>query len=112
MCACVPQRHDDNWNKLEYFGISRSRSYIVNNNKGSHLTQQYVCVFSFPSENLQKCVCVISEVTLALLDAANDKDVGVQEQVRKSILTLGNQKPDKVLSMCQDYLLKHSKVRQ
>lgn len=57
-------------------------------------------------------MCMQSEVTLALLDAANDKDVGVQEQVRKSILTLGNQQPDKVLSMCQDYLLKHSKVRQ
>ncbi|KAB5586895.1 hypothetical protein PHYPO_G00006680 [Pangasianodon hypophthalmus] len=52
----------------------------------------------------------VEQVTLALLDAANDKDVGVQEQVRKSILTLGNQQPDKVLSMCQDYLLKHSKL--
>uniref|UniRef100_A0A4W4GLY6 Maestro heat-like repeat family member 1 n=1 Tax=Electrophorus electricus TaxID=8005 RepID=A0A4W4GLY6_ELEEL len=49
-------------------------------------------------------------VTLALLDAANDKDPGVQEQVRKSILTLGNHQPDKVLSMCQDYLVKHSKL--
>uniref|UniRef100_A0A8C2A801 Maestro heat-like repeat family member 1 n=1 Tax=Cyprinus carpio TaxID=7962 RepID=A0A8C2A801_CYPCA len=29
---------------------------------------------------------------------------------RKSILTLGNQQPDKVLSMCQDYLLKHPKL--
>ncbi|XP_027005038.2 maestro heat-like repeat-containing protein family member 1 isoform X1 [Tachysurus fulvidraco] len=52
----------------------------------------------------------LEQVTLALLDAANDKDVGVQEQVRKSILTLGNQQPDKVLSMCQNYLLKHSKL--
>uniref|UniRef100_A0A8C2A743 Maestro heat-like repeat family member 1 n=1 Tax=Cyprinus carpio TaxID=7962 RepID=A0A8C2A743_CYPCA len=51
-------------------------------------------------------------VTLALLDAANDRDPVVQEQVRKSILTLGNQQPDKVLSMCQDYLLKHPKVSQ
>uniref|UniRef100_A0A4W4GLS8 Maestro heat-like repeat family member 1 n=1 Tax=Electrophorus electricus TaxID=8005 RepID=A0A4W4GLS8_ELEEL len=50
------------------------------------------------------------KVTLALLDAANDKDPGVQEQVRKSILTLGNHQPDKVLSMCQDYLVKHSKL--
>ncbi|XP_072535589.1 maestro heat-like repeat-containing protein family member 1 isoform X2 [Salminus brasiliensis] len=52
----------------------------------------------------------VEQVTLALLDAANDKDAGVQEQVRKSILTLGNQQPDKVLSMCQDYLVKHSKL--
>ncbi|XP_022529276.2 maestro heat-like repeat-containing protein family member 1 isoform X2 [Astyanax mexicanus] len=52
----------------------------------------------------------VEQVTLALLDAANDKDAVVQEQVRKSILTLGNQQPDKVLSMCQDYLVKHSKL--
>ncbi|XP_051999977.1 maestro heat-like repeat-containing protein family member 1 isoform X3 [Xyrauchen texanus] len=52
----------------------------------------------------------VEQVTLALLDAANDKDPVVQEQVRKSILTLGNQQPDKVLSMCQDYLLKHPKL--
>uniref|UniRef100_A0A9J7ZZU3 Maestro heat-like repeat family member 1 n=1 Tax=Cyprinus carpio carpio TaxID=630221 RepID=A0A9J7ZZU3_CYPCA len=60
---------------------------------------------------INSCVCFIqSEVTLALLDAANDRDPVVQEQVRKSILTLGNQQPDKVLSMCQDYLLKHPKL--
>uniref|UniRef100_A0AAQ5Y5R6 Maestro heat-like repeat family member 1 n=1 Tax=Amphiprion ocellaris TaxID=80972 RepID=A0AAQ5Y5R6_AMPOC len=51
------------------------------------------------------------EVTLALLDAANDKDSEVQEQVRKSMLTLGKQQPDRVLAMCQDYLLKHPKVK-
>uniref|UniRef100_A0A4W6EG08 Maestro heat-like repeat family member 1 n=1 Tax=Lates calcarifer TaxID=8187 RepID=A0A4W6EG08_LATCA len=51
-----------------------------------------------------------SKVTLALLDAANDKDSEVQEQVRKSMLTLGKQQPDRVLAMCQDYLLKHPKV--
>uniref|UniRef100_A0A669F749 Maestro heat-like repeat family member 1 n=1 Tax=Oreochromis niloticus TaxID=8128 RepID=A0A669F749_ORENI len=49
-------------------------------------------------------------VTLALLDAATDKDSEVQEQVRKSILTLGKQQPDRVLAMCQDYLLKHPKL--
>lgn len=51
------------------------------------------------------------EVTLALLDAATDKDSEVQEQVRKSMLTLGKQQPDRVLAMCQDYLLKHPKVK-
>uniref|UniRef100_A0AAY5F5H7 Maestro heat-like repeat family member 1 n=1 Tax=Electrophorus electricus TaxID=8005 RepID=A0AAY5F5H7_ELEEL len=60
-------------------------------------------------QNLKRNLYII-EVTLALLDAANDKDPGVQEQVRKSILTLGNHQPDKVLSMCQDYLVKHSKL--
>uniref|UniRef100_A0A8C7X9D7 Maestro heat-like repeat family member 1 n=1 Tax=Oryzias sinensis TaxID=183150 RepID=A0A8C7X9D7_9TELE len=52
----------------------------------------------------------IMKVTLALLDAANDKDPAVQEQVRKSVLTLGKQQPDRVLAMCQDYLLKHPKL--
>ncbi|XP_062320743.1 maestro heat-like repeat-containing protein family member 1 isoform X1 [Osmerus eperlanus] len=52
----------------------------------------------------------IEQVTLALLDVANDKDGVVQEQVRKSMLTLGKQQPDRVLSMCQDYLLKHPKL--
>lgn len=56
-------------------------------------------------------VC-LAEVTLALLDAATDKDPKVQEQVRKSILTLGKQQPDRVLAMCQDYLLKHPKVKK
>uniref|UniRef100_A0A8C7RIR0 Maestro heat-like repeat family member 1 n=1 Tax=Oncorhynchus mykiss TaxID=8022 RepID=A0A8C7RIR0_ONCMY len=50
------------------------------------------------------------QVTLALLDSANDKDPVVREQVRKSILTLGKQQPNKVLSMCQDYLVKHPKL--
>uniref|UniRef100_A0A674EJI0 Maestro heat like repeat family member 1 n=1 Tax=Salmo trutta TaxID=8032 RepID=A0A674EJI0_SALTR len=53
----------------------------------------------------------LCSVTLALLDSANDKDPVVREQVRKSILTLGKQQPNKVLSMCQDYLVKHPKVR-
>uniref|UniRef100_A0A3B4UCZ2 Maestro heat-like repeat family member 1 n=1 Tax=Seriola dumerili TaxID=41447 RepID=A0A3B4UCZ2_SERDU len=52
----------------------------------------------------------VEQVTLALLDAANDKDSEVQEQVRKSMLTLGKQQPDRVLAMCQDYLLKHPKL--
>uniref|UniRef100_A0AAZ3QUS1 Maestro heat-like repeat family member 1 n=1 Tax=Oncorhynchus tshawytscha TaxID=74940 RepID=A0AAZ3QUS1_ONCTS len=57
------------------------------------------------------CLLSPSEVTLALLDSANDKDPVVREQVRKSILTLGKLQPNKVLSMCQDYLVKHPKVR-
>ncbi|XP_068999386.1 maestro heat-like repeat-containing protein family member 1 isoform X1 [Embiotoca jacksoni] len=52
----------------------------------------------------------VEQVTLALLDAANDKDSDVQDQVRKSMLTLGKQQPDRVLAMCQDYLLKHPKL--
>ncbi|XP_053737649.1 maestro heat-like repeat-containing protein family member 1 isoform X2 [Synchiropus splendidus] len=52
----------------------------------------------------------VEQVSLALLDAANDKDQQVQVQVRKSMLTLGKQQPDRVLAMCQDYLLKHPKL--
>uniref|UniRef100_A0A674P4S4 Maestro heat-like repeat family member 1 n=1 Tax=Takifugu rubripes TaxID=31033 RepID=A0A674P4S4_TAKRU len=52
----------------------------------------------------------MTRVTLALLDAATDKDFKVQEQVRKSVLTLGKQQPDRVLAICQDYLLKHPKL--
>ncbi|XP_018618550.2 maestro heat-like repeat-containing protein family member 1 isoform X3 [Scleropages formosus] len=52
----------------------------------------------------------VEQVSLSLLDAANDRDPLVQEQVRKSILTLGKQQPDKILSMCQDYLVKHPKL--
>uniref|UniRef100_A0A6Q2XHU5 Maestro heat-like repeat family member 1 n=1 Tax=Esox lucius TaxID=8010 RepID=A0A6Q2XHU5_ESOLU len=58
----------------------------------------------------QISLSLIRRVTLALLDAANDRDSVVQEQVRKSILTLGKQQPNKVLSMCQDYLVKHPKL--
>uniref|UniRef100_A0A669C2F3 Maestro heat-like repeat family member 1 n=1 Tax=Oreochromis niloticus TaxID=8128 RepID=A0A669C2F3_ORENI len=60
--------------------------------------------------SLEASCVFLSEVTLALLDAATDKDSEVQEQVRKSILTLGKQQPDRVLAMCQDYLLKHPKL--
>ncbi|KAJ8290767.1 hypothetical protein GJAV_G00017250 [Gymnothorax javanicus] len=52
----------------------------------------------------------VEQVSLALMDAANDRDPVVQEQVRKSMLTLGKHQPDKILSMCQDYLLKHPKL--
>lgn len=52
----------------------------------------------------------VEQVTLALLDAATDKDSEVQEQVRKSVLTLGKQQPDRVLAICQDYLLNHPKL--
>uniref|UniRef100_A0AAQ5XCZ0 Maestro heat-like repeat family member 1 n=1 Tax=Amphiprion ocellaris TaxID=80972 RepID=A0AAQ5XCZ0_AMPOC len=46
----------------------------------------------------------------SLAPGTNDKDSEVQEQVRKSMLTLGKQQPDRVLAMCQDYLLKHPKL--
>ncbi|KAJ8415756.1 hypothetical protein AAFF_G00403130 [Aldrovandia affinis] len=52
----------------------------------------------------------VEQVSLALMDIANDRDPLVQEQVRKSMLTLGKRQPDKILSMCQGYLVKHPKL--
>ncbi|XP_066571905.1 maestro heat-like repeat-containing protein family member 1 isoform X2 [Amia ocellicauda] len=52
----------------------------------------------------------VEQASLALMDAANDKDPLVQDQVRKSLLTLGKHQPDKILSMCQGYLVKHPKL--
>ncbi|KAI2655146.1 Maestro heat-like repeat-containing protein family member 1 [Labeo rohita] len=56
---------------------------------------------NLPSVSLNIVLIYISRVSMCS---------AALEQVRKSILTLGNQQPDKVLSMCQDYLLKHSKL--
>ncbi|KAJ8386836.1 hypothetical protein AAFF_G00166310 [Aldrovandia affinis] len=53
---------------------------------------------------------VVAWASLALIDAANDRDPAVREQVRKSLLTLGKQRTGKILSMCQDYLIKHPKL--
>ncbi|XP_072562213.1 maestro heat-like repeat-containing protein family member 1 isoform X3 [Paramormyrops kingsleyae] len=52
----------------------------------------------------------IEEASQALIEAANDRDPMVQEQVRKSMLTLGKRKPDRVLPIFQNYLLKHPKL--
>uniref|UniRef100_A0A8C7KAZ5 Maestro heat like repeat family member 1 n=1 Tax=Oncorhynchus kisutch TaxID=8019 RepID=A0A8C7KAZ5_ONCKI len=78
----------------------------MNRPQVSHLCLTPPCLFCILSLLLH-----VYSVTLALLDSANDKDPVVREQVRKSILTLGKQQPNKVLSMCQDYLVKHPKVR-
>ncbi|XP_061112015.1 maestro heat-like repeat-containing protein family member 1 [Conger conger] len=52
----------------------------------------------------------VARASLALMDAANDRDPAVREQVRKSLLTLGKWRTGKILSMCQDYLIQHSKL--
>lgn len=76
----------------------------------SHLCSLFSQYLILCTTLLLSCVFP-AEVTLALLDAATDKDYKVQEQVRKSVLTLGKQHPDRVLAICQDYLLKHPKVK-
>ncbi|XP_018587460.2 maestro heat-like repeat-containing protein family member 1 [Scleropages formosus] len=52
----------------------------------------------------------MEEVLQALVEAANDRDPAVQEQVRRSMATLGKRKPEKVLALCHAYLVKHPKL--
>ncbi|XP_043923633.1 maestro heat-like repeat-containing protein family member 1 isoform X2 [Protopterus annectens] len=54
----------------------------------------------------------IERVSIALLDAAIDKDSGVQEQAFKSLCEMGKHHPSRVLQMCYTYLLNHSKLAQ
>ncbi|MED6250664.1 hypothetical protein ATANTOWER_004214 [Ataeniobius toweri] len=89
---------------------------LSNQDKDLTLCQDVICFEDTLWESLQGASADLSpredveQVTLALLDAANDKDSEVQDQVRKSMLTLGKQQPDRVLAMCQDYLLKNPKL--
>lgn len=52
----------------------------------------------------------ISEMTMALIDAAYDKESVVQESVADALFDLGRNKTALVLSSCFSYLKKHSKV--
>ena len=52
----------------------------------------------------------ILDMVVALVDAANDKDKSVTEMVRSSLYAIGLEKPELVLSLCKDYLVKHQKV--
>ncbi|XP_064611998.1 maestro heat-like repeat-containing protein family member 1 [Liolophura sinensis] len=54
----------------------------------------------------------VDEMTLALIDAAYDKDSTVQESVANSLFDLGRKKTALVLSSCYSYLKKHSKLSQ
>lgn len=49
-------------------------------------------------------------MVMALVDAANDKDASVVEMVKASLLAIGLEKPELVLGICKDYILKHHKV--
>ena len=51
------------------------------------------------------------DMVMALVDAANDKDKSVTEMVRSSLYAIGLEKPELVLSLCKDYILKHQKVQ-
>ncbi|CAB3989713.1 maestro heat-like repeat-containing family member 1, partial [Paramuricea clavata] len=52
----------------------------------------------------------VEDMVMALVDAANDKDKSVTEMVRSSLYAIGLEKPELVLSLCKDYILKHQKL--
>jgi len=47
---------------------------------------------------------------MALIEAASDKDVNVQEVIGSSLFRLGEKHPALVLSSCNSYLFKQTKV--
>ena len=50
------------------------------------------------------------EMTMAMIDAANDNDISTKEVIENSLFDLGKKKPGLILSSCHSYLKKHSKV--
>ena len=52
----------------------------------------------------------VSEMVMALIDAAYDKDGAVKQVITDSLFELGKKQPALVLSSCHSYLVKHSKV--
>lgn len=50
--------------------------------------------------------------SLALIDAAFDKDEGVRQEIAQALRVLGARHPQLVLTACHDYLSKHSKLVQ
>lgn len=49
-------------------------------------------------------------MVMALIDAAHDKDKSVTEMVSSSLYAIGLEKPELVLSLSKDYIIKHQKV--
>ena len=50
------------------------------------------------------------ELCLALIDAANDKQLEVRQMIMTSLHELGKKQPEMVLSAIKGYLIKHQKV--
>ena len=53
---------------------------------------------------------IFSDIVLALIDAAHDKDEQVQTTVQNSLKKIGLQQPQLVLSSSLHYLVNHPKV--
>ena len=49
-------------------------------------------------------------MTMALIDAAHDKDAETKEVIGTALFELGKKRPLLVLSACHSYLKKHTKV--
>ncbi|KAK7500196.1 hypothetical protein BaRGS_00008419, partial [Batillaria attramentaria] len=52
----------------------------------------------------------VDDMTMALIDAAHDKDENTKEVIGQALFELGKKKPLLVLSACHSYLKKHSKL--
>lgn len=53
---------------------------------------------------------LFTDMVMALIDSANDKDKSVKGVVSSSLHELGCKQPALVLSSCLNYLVKHAKV--
>ncbi|XP_056020899.1 maestro heat-like repeat-containing protein family member 1 isoform X2 [Ostrea edulis] len=54
----------------------------------------------------------VDDMTMALIDAANDRTEEGQDQISQALFDLGKRKPALVLSSCYCYLKKHTKLVQ
>lgn len=52
----------------------------------------------------------VDDMVMALIDAAHDKDKSVTEMVSSSLYAIGLEKPELVLSLSKDYIIKHQKL--
>lgn len=74
-------------------------------------TLNYNCLYSFyTSWSLLLCWIIFSELCVALIDAANDKQLEVRQMIMTSLHELGKKQPEMVLSAIKGYLVKHQKV--
>ena len=55
-------------------------------------------------------MAISTELCLALIDAANDKQPEVRQMIMTSLHELGKKQPEMVLSAIKGYLVKHQKV--
>ena len=53
---------------------------------------------------------LLTELVMALIETAYDKDFSVREVISSSLFTIGHKHPALVLSSCNNYLFKQPKV--